>query len=199
MSAAAKGLKKLFRARILIFAATVMLFFADAPVFIEVLSVVMGLLAILATMVGVVLEIFAFRAAIPAEIGYRTAFQLAMGEVIAVIVSVVLGFFFDYAGSEMSFMYRVIEILIAWYAVTTTVTLLQDAGFEKEARLGKVTVVFILAGYLGIICTDLGNILGNWSVYESVPYAIAATVVSGITVIGEFLYVLFLGKARKRL
>ena len=147
------------------------------------------------SVVGLLLELIGLKRASEDAKGYKKAFTYCLVALFAAIAFSVLSNILG--GSLIPVLLstvagNVLQILSAYYAVTTSLKLLAENRADDVVALGtKLWLVFILSALLMLVCSVL-------TIFESLPVAILMITGGVFGIIRSLAYAVFLAKAYPR-
>lgn len=158
---AQKGLQRMYTAQILIL--------------IGLASVIpiLGLIAAIVALVGSVMQFVGVYNASKDDDGYKMALYITLGCIVLNLIASKL--------AVVGFLTQAAQLAASWFIIMTTVRLLSDNGFDKEAQMGRDLWNVFFKLQLGVIAaTLLGDIFKG---FLSVVFGIAAFVLGVIVTV----------------
>lgn len=200
MSNSALGMKKVYISLLLMMIADIIvefanLFFSDEKF--QIVNGIMGSAAVILVLVCAVIRFLGLMKAAPDDKGYKTAYELAVCAILAILLTIALNAIWPdvIKTSSDGLLFRIISLFIAYFVIETTTNRLEAAGCDKEAKTGNEVLYIVCFAYLA---EAVAAIIGL-AVKEGKVIGIVNDVVKFLSLFATAYFANFLGKACKKL
>ena len=162
----------------------------------DTVMTVAALISFVLLFLSAIYEFIGLKKAAPDDEGYSKAYQAAVGLILAVILGIILALVWkDVFSDNSTWLFTVVEILIGYYVITTTIKRLEANGNAAEVKLGKDALLAMEINWTASVLASVLALFFKEGSFIKIIREVGYT----MQIVGTAYFYVFLSKAYKKL